>query len=203
MKNKYSFWSSSFHFLTHVILLTNISISKATNPFAKKDGEISFYLETNHLLFMPAITLDYFKKARDNYGYSISGGVSTIDKKKGYIVPPNIGFPINASFIYGRRDNLIEVGFILRPQFFLIKDYVHHNHHNFEEKLTEDSTITYFTPRIGYRYQEKKLLNLKVSIGPQFSISKSEYVKYTGRIFENYEYLKKIYLQIGVGFRIK
>ena len=149
---------------------------------------------------MPAITLDYFKKARDNYGYSISGGVSTIDKKKGYIVPPNIGFPINASFIYGRRDNLIEVGFILRPQFFFIKDYVHHN---FEEKLTENSTIIYFTPRIGYRYQEKKLLNLKVSIGPQFSISKSEYVKYTGRIFENYEYLEKIYLQIGVGFRIK
>ena len=98
---------------------------------------------------------------------------------------------------------MLEVGITLRPQFFLTKDYVHHNHFNFEEKFVENSNIVYFDPRIGYRYQDNRLLNVKVSVGPQFAIARSDYAKYTGRVFENYEYLEKIYLQVGVGFSIK
>lgn len=63
----------------------------ATNPLNK--SQKSFYLETNHLLFMPALTFDYSKIIDKKYGYSISGGFSTIDQKKGYIVPPQYWLP--------------------------------------------------------------------------------------------------------------
>ena len=180
------------------IFLNNIS---ATNPLNK--SQKSFYLETNHLLFMPALTFDYSKIIDKKYGYSISGGFSTIDQKKGYIVPPNIGFPINGSFLYCNRNSFFEIGATIRPQVFFTKDYVHHNHSNFEEKFIANSNLVYFTPRIGYRFQDKRKLSFKVSVGPQFNIARSHYTEYTGRIFDNYEYLESLYIQISVGFVLK
>lgn len=203
MKKVYFLHGYFFRIIAFISIILSSTQTQASQPLRSYKGELSFYLETNHLLFMPAITIDYMKRIHTNYAYDFSGGVSTIDKKKGYIVPPNIGFPINASFLYGKNDGLLEVGITLRPQFFLTKDYVHHNHFNFEEKFVENSNIVYFTPRIGYRYQDNRLLNVKVSVGPQFAIAKSDYAKYTGRVFENYEYLEKIYLHVGVGFKIK
>jgi hypothetical protein len=176
-----------FLYIVVVIAFSTIFIINifATNPLNK--SQKSFYLETNHLLFMPALTFDYSKIIDKKYGYSISGGFSTIDQKKGYIVPPNIGFPINSSFLYGNRNSFFEIGATIRPQVFFTKDYVHHNHSNFEEKLIANSNLVYFTPRIGYRFQDKRKLSFKVSVGPQFNIASSHYTEYTGRIFDNYE----------------
>jgi hypothetical protein len=126
-----------------------------------------------------------------------------LTKKKGYIVPPNIGFPINGSFLYGNRNSFFEIGATIRPQVFFTKDYVHHNHSNFEEKFIANSNLVYFTPRIGYRFQDKRKLSFKVSVGPQFNIARSHYTEYTGRIFDNYEYLESLYIQISVGFVLK
>lgn len=163
----------------------------------------SFYLETNHLLFMPGLTFDYAKIIDKKYGYSFSGGISTIDQKKGYIVPPNIGFPLNSSFLYRNRNSFVEIGATIRPQVFFTKDYVHHNHFNFEKKLEANSNLVYLTPRIGYRFQDKRKLSFKVSVGPQFNIARSNYVEYTSEIFKNYEYLETLYIQIAVGFVLK
>jgi hypothetical protein len=96
-----------------------------------------------------------------------------------------------------------EIGATIRPQVFFTKDYVHHNHSNFEEKFIANSNLVYFTPRIGYRFQDKRKLSFKVSVGPQFNIARSHYTEYTGRIFDNYEYLESLYIQISVGFVLK
>jgi len=186
-----------------VVLLISSILPKESYAGGPTKSQKSFYLETNHLLFMPGLSFDYFKLIDKKYGFSVSGGVSTIDQRKGYIVPPNIGFPINSSFLYGRRHSFFEIGATIRPQVFFTKDYVHHNHFNYEEKLIANSNLVYLTPRVGYRFQDKRNLSFKLSVGPQFNIARSNYVEYTGRIFSNYEYLETIYIQIAVGFVLK
>lgn len=192
-----------FIYIAVVILISTFLPNDSTAGGPKNKAQKSFFLETNHLLFMPALTFDYKKIIRKKYGYSFSAGVSTIDQKKRYIVPPNIGFPINGSILYGSKNSFFECGLTIRPQVFFTKDYVHHNHFNFEEKLIANSNLVYLTPRVGYRYQDKRNLSFKVSVGPQFNIARSNYVEYTGKIFNNYEYLESLYIQIAVGFVLK
>ena len=98
MKKLYFFYGYFFRIIAFISIILSASQTQASQPLRSYKGELSFYLEINHLLFMPAITIDYMKRVHTKYAYDFSGGVSTIDKKKGYIVPPNIGFPINASF---------------------------------------------------------------------------------------------------------
>ena len=193
------------YFLLFTTLLFFFLLSNKTcyskSPLVKiKNVEHSFYLETNYLLYMLGLSYDYTNIIDKKHGWSFSAGISTIDSKSRYILPPNIGIPISASYMLGKRHNFVEIGVNLRPQFYFTKDYVHHDHFNFRTVLKENTNLVYLAPKIGFRHQSKRHLCYKISVGPQFKIVESDYTKYTEEVFKDFNYLETLNIQISVGF---
>lgn len=165
-----------------------------------KKSEHSLYLESNYLFYILGLSYDYTRIVNKKHGWSFSTGISTIDFKRKFIVPPNIGIPLNASYLIGKRHQFIEIGVNIRPQFFFTKDYSHHDHFNSRVILKENTNLIYIAPKIGFRYHNKNNLCFKASVGPQFKIMESDYFKYTEEVFKNYKHLESLNIQISVGF---
>lgn len=181
------------------LLCFSITTSAVTTPIKKKNKTI--FVEFNFLAKNLGLKYDNLKFLGKNSCINYSIGLNTIYKKTNYIVPPNIGIPIEFNYLIGNRKAFVELGLTLTPQLIMSKDYTHYNKDNFEFKIEENTSLFYITPHLGFRTNINNIVNFKINFGPRIKTTKSK-DEYIDRIFENKKYLELFYFQMSLGFPI-
>lgn len=185
-------------YIIFCLILFSISSHSNTNSPLKRDKNSTLFLEFNFLANNLNLKYDRLIKIGKQKRISYALGFNSMYKKTNYILPPNIGFPLEFNFLYGKKNSFIETGLTLTPHLIFSKNYTHYNKNNFEEILEENTTLLYLTPHIGIR-SYNRLIHYKISIGPRIKLKETSNV-YIGRIFEHNKYLELFYFQFSVGF---
>lgn len=164
------------------------------NKYTNKSIFVDFNVLANNL----SLKYDELIVLKDKSVLSYSFGISNLYKRADFIVPPNIGTPIEINYLYGEKWNYIEVGITFTPHFIFSKGYTHFNKENLEIKIAENTNLIYITPHIGIRSNIKEIIKYKVSVGPRIKVVESNN-EYIGRIFENKRYLELFFFQLSLG----
>lgn len=168
-----------------------------TNQFTKKTIFVEFNILANNL----SLKYDEIIVLKKNSVLSYSFGITNLYKKADFIVPPNIGIPIEIDYLFGEKLNYLEVGVTFTPHFIFSKGYTHFNKENLEVEIAQNTNLIYITPHLGIRSDINKIIKYKISVGPRIKVKESNN-EYIGRIFENKRYLELFFFQLSLGIPI-
>lgn len=168
-----------------------------TNKFTKKTIFVEFNILANNL----SLKYDEIIVLKKNSVLSYSFGITNLYKRADFIVPPNIGIPIEIDYLIGEKLNYLEVGVTFTPHFIFSKGYTHFNKENLEVKITKNTNLIYITPHVGIRSDINKIIKYKISVGPRIKVKESNN-EYIGRVFENKKYLELFFFQLSLGIPI-
>jgi hypothetical protein len=167
----------------------------------KKQNKKSIFIGFNFLANNLSLKYNKLILLNKTSAISYSIGLSNMYMKTGFIVPPNLGTPIEINYLIGKRWNYIEAGISIIPHFIFSKGYTHFNQEDLEVNIVENTNLIYITPHKGIRKNIKNTVDFKISVGPKIKLVESNN-EYIGRIFENKKYLEIFFFQLAVGFPI-
>lgn len=175
----------------------------ATPSFSqsKKYAKKTIFVDFNFLANNLSLKYDEIIVLKNKSVLSYSFGITNLYKRTDFIVPPNIGIPIEIDYLFGKKLNYLDVGVTFTPHFIFSKGYTHFNKENLEIKITQNTNLIYIAPHVGIRSDINGIIKYKVSVGPRIKIKESNN-EYIGRIFENKRYLELFFFQLSLGIPI-
>lgn len=187
--------------LTKLLCFVVLSCALAKLPKNPKTNYKTISFESNFLAHHLGIKYDNLNVNINNNCISYSIGLSSIYKRANYIVPPNIGVPIEVLFLRKKHFNYLQMGLAVTPQFVFSKGYTHYDKEDLILTLTENTTLMYLIPSIGYRFQEVNGFKFEAKVGPRIKVLETN-SNYIGEIFENNKLLETLYFKLSFGFTI-
>tara|TARA_B110000003_G_scaffold230767_1_gene232940 strand:+ start:44428 stop:45000 length:573 start_codon:yes stop_codon:yes gene_type:complete len=185
--------------LSFICCLLCFSLFSFTSFSQPRKNKNAVFVEFNFLANNLSLKYNRLLMLEDKSALGYSIGLNSMYKRTGFIVPPNIGFPIDINYLYGEKLSYVFIGVNATPQFVFSKDYTHFNKENLEVRIEENTNLIYIIPQIGVRSHINEIVDFKVSLGPRIKVVETNN-EYIGRVFENNKYLEAFFLQLSLGF---
>jgi hypothetical protein len=107
--------------LNFICCLLCFSLFSFTSFSQPRKNKNSVFVEFNFLANNLSLKYNRLLMLGDKSALGYSIGLNSMYKRTGFIIPPNIGFPIDINYLYGTNLSYVFIGVNATPQFIFSK----------------------------------------------------------------------------------